>query len=227
MLKNKSTFILASGGKGTRFKGSKKPKQYLEVKSIPIFIYSLLGIEKLNFIDEIIITKNKDINEKLISDKLKKFGILKNIKIINGGKTRFESVKKAFYKSKSNNAFTIIHDAVRPNFNFNDLSKMIRLIKRFDGIIPVEKIDSTIKRIDKLNINNTVPRENLFLSQTPQIFKTQSLLDCYENNRNMNYTDESQMLEENGYKVRSYLYDKFNLKITTRNDLENFRSLIK
>ena len=93
MLKNKSTFILASGGKGTRFKGS-KPKQYLEVKSIPIFIYSLLGDKKLNFIDEIIITKNKDINEKLISDKLKKFSILKNIKIINGGKTRFESVKK-------------------------------------------------------------------------------------------------------------------------------------
>ena len=43
----------------------------------------------------------------------------------------------------------------------------------------------------------------------------------------MNYTDESQMLEENGYKIKSYLYDKFNLKITTRNDLENFKKLIK
>ena len=49
---------------------------------------------------------------------------------------------------------------------------MIRLIKRFDGIIPVEKIDSTIKRIDKLNINNTVPRENLFLSQATNLQNT-------------------------------------------------------
>ena len=46
MSKISSTFILASGGSGQRFKNSKVPKQYLKVNKIPILIYSLKEINK-------------------------------------------------------------------------------------------------------------------------------------------------------------------------------------
>ena len=52
MGKLSSTFILASGGSGQRFQNSRVPKQYLRINKIPILMYSLTQVNKLNFIDE-------------------------------------------------------------------------------------------------------------------------------------------------------------------------------
>ena len=121
MSKISSTFILASGGSGQRFKNSKIPKQYLKVNKIPILIYSLKEINKLKFVDQIIIIKNKNIEKKFLHGLLTKYKISKHTCIVNGGKTRFESVKNAFKEIEIKNSYTIIHDAVRPNFNFKNL----------------------------------------------------------------------------------------------------------
>tara|TARA_B100000242_G_scaffold92096_2_gene62507 strand:- start:634 stop:1329 length:696 start_codon:yes stop_codon:yes gene_type:complete len=228
MSKISSTFILASGGSGQRFKNSKIPKQYLKVNKIPILIYSLKEINKLKFVDQIIIIKNKNIDKKFLHGLLTKYKISKHTCIVNGGKTRFESVKNAFKEIEIKNSYTIIHDAVRPNFNFKNLKKMIEKIGKYDGIIPVEKINSTIKNIKNENVIKTLSRINLYLSQTPQVFKTSSLVKGYNNIKKINkFTDESEMLEKNGFKIKSFLNTGDNLKITTKDDLEIFKKLLR
>ena len=208
MSKISSTFILASGGSGQRFKNSKVPKQYLKVNKIPILIYSLKEINKLKFVDQIIIIKNKNIEKKFLHGLLTNYKISKLTSIVNGGKTRFESVKNAFKEIEIKNSYTIIHDAVRPNFNFKNLKKMIEKIGKYD-----------IK---------TLSRINLYLSQTPQVFKTSSLVKGYNNIKKINkFTDESEMLEKNGFKIKSFLNTGDNLKITTKDDLEIFKKLLK
>ena len=228
MGKLSSTFILASGGSGQRFQNSRVPKQYLRINKIPILMYSLTQVNKLDFIDEIIIIKNKNIKKKFLCNLLSKYKISKYTLIVDGGKNRFESVKNAFKEINMKNNYTIIHDAVRPNFNFKNLKKMIQQVGTYDGIIPVEKINSTIKNINNEKVVKTLPRENLYLSQTPQVFKTSSLLNGYNKDKKINkFTDEYEMLERNGFKIKSFLNTGDNLKITTKDDLEIFKKLLK
>ncbi|NSW73704.1 2-C-methyl-D-erythritol 4-phosphate cytidylyltransferase [bacterium] len=228
MGKLSSAFILASGGIGQRFENSRVPKQYFKVNKIPILMYSLSQVNKLNFIDQIIIIKNKNIEKKFLYDLLTKYKINKHTTIVDGGKSRFESVKNAINEINIKNNYIIIHDAVRPNFNFKNLKKMMKQIDAYDGIIPVEKIDSTIKNINNEKVVKTLSRENLYLSQTPQVFKTQSLLKGYNKVKKINkFTDESEMLERNGFRIKSFLNKGDNLKITTKDDLEIFKKLLK
>ena len=228
MGKLSSAFILASGGIGQRFENSRVPKQYFKVNKIPILMYSLSQVNELNFIDQIIIIKNKNIEKKFLNDLLTKYKINKHTTIVDGGKSRFESVKNAINEINIKNNYIIIHDAVRPNFNFKNLKKMMKQIDAYDGIIPVEKIDSTIKNINNEKVVKTLSRENLYLSQTPQVFKTQSLLKGYNKLKKINkFTDESEMLERNGFRIKSFLYKGDNLKITTKDDLEIFKKLLK
>ena len=84
MSKISSTFILASGGSGQRFKNSKIPKQYLKVNKIPILIYSLKEINKLKFVDQIIIIKNKNIEKKFLHGLLTKYKNTNHTCIVNG-----------------------------------------------------------------------------------------------------------------------------------------------
>ena len=228
MGKLSSAFILASGGIGKRFENSRVPKQYFKVNKIPILMYSLSQVNELNFIDQIIIIKNKNIEKKFLNDLLTKYKINKHTTIVDGGKSRFESVKNAINEINIKNNYIIIHDAVRPNFNFKNLKKMMKQIDAYDGIIPVEKIDSTIKNINNEKVVKTLSRENLYLSQTPQVFKTQSLLKGYNKVKKINkFTDESEMLERNGFRIKSFLNKGDNLKITTKDDLEIFKKLLK
>lgn len=228
MGKLSSAFILASGGIGQRFENSRVPKQYFKVNKIPILMYSLSQVNKLNFIDQIIIIKNKNIEKKFLYDLLTKYKINKHTTIVDGGKSRFESVKNAINEINIKNNYIIIHDAVRPNFNFKNLKKMIEKIGKYDGIIPVEKINSTIKNIKNENVIKTLSRINLYLSQTPQVFKTSSLVKGYNNIKKINkFTDESEMLEKNGFKIKSFLNTGDNLKITTKDDLEIFKKLLR
>ena len=105
---------------------------------------------------------------------------------------------------------------------------MIQQVGTYDGIIPVEKINSTIKNINNEKVIKTLSRENLYLSQTPQVFKTSSLLNGYNKVKKINkFTDESEMLERNGFKIKSFLNTGDNLKITTKDDLEIFKKLLK
>jgi 2-C-methyl-D-erythritol 4-phosphate cytidylyltransferase len=136
-------------------------------------------------------------------------------------------VKEAFEISQINTPFVGIHDAVRPNFNFIHINKMMTQIGKSDGIIPISKITSTIKKVKNKSVLKTIPREDLHVSQTPQIFKTEVMRSCYKKIKksNLNYTDESEMVERNGFYIKTFTMNENNIKITTKEDLKIFKAL--
>ena len=82
--------LLMMGGKGTRL-GADRPKQYIEIDGIPIFLYILRSYNQLECVDEIIIVSNEmwiEYVEKWINN----LEIKKPISIVSGGKTRSHSV---------------------------------------------------------------------------------------------------------------------------------------
>ena len=113
------SFILLAGGNSNRFK-SDLPKPYHKIGKKTLIELSLDKIRKFKEIEKIIIIYNKKHLRFL-----KKID-LKNIKIINGGKTRQQSTIIALSYLKKQNVTTkvLIHDAARPNFS-NELIKKI------------------------------------------------------------------------------------------------------
>ena len=200
-------FILLAAGKGKRFK-SKTLKQFIKYKNKPLFMHSIDKAEKSNLFKEIILVTNNKI-------KLKN----KKIKIIKGGKERYQSSQKAleFIKNKKfKNVF--IHDAARPNFSINLLKNLKKHLNKNKAVVPYINTDNSTKYTNKNKIVN-LKRERVLLTQTPQCFNFKSLYNLSKNNKTL-VTDEATLFLNNNKKVKFIKGEETNIKITKKSDLD-------
>ena len=201
-------FILLAAGKGKRFK-SKNPKQFINYINKPLFMHSVDKAIKSKLFKSIIIVSNLPI--KNIQDK--------TIKVIKGGKERYESSQRAlnFIKNKKfKNVF--IHDAARPNFSIKLLNRLYVNLKNNNAVVPFLKSENSSKYKVKNKIRNLV-RDNLLFTQTPQCFDFKSLYSLSKTN-NEKVTDEASIFLNNDKKVKFIKGEKNNFKITTKSDLK-------
>ena len=226
MPQSKFSFIITAAGKGSRFDNN-VPKQFNKINGIPIYIYSLLSINKLKDDSEIFLTINKSVKVEDIESELKKYKLHK-VRIVLGSNTRAESVYRAFAAIEVKPSFVVIHDSVRPNFNFGLINNIILEIKNNSGIIVGSKIQDTIKTAKGNSLKGTINRDGMWLAETPQIFKYNALKKCYSNEIDFNsYTDECQLMEENKFKVKIYENLEYNNKITTKKDFDIYKKLLR
>ena len=107
----------------------------------------------------------------------------KSIKIIKGGKERYQSSQKAinFIKNKNyKNVF--IHDAARPNFSIKLLKRLHSNLKNNKAVVPFLKTENSSKYKVKNKIKNLV-RDNLLFTQTPQCFDFKTLYNLSKRNK--------------------------------------------
>ena len=200
-------FILLAAGKGKRFK-SKTLKQFINYKNKPLFMHSVDKAIKSNLFKEIVLVTNNKI-------KLKN----KKIKIIKGGKERYQSSRKALdfvKKKKFRNVF--IHDAARPNFSINLLKKLKKHLKKNKAVVPYINTDNSTKYLNDNKIVN-IKREKVLLTQTPQCFNFKTLYNLSKNNKTL-VTDESTLFLNNNKKVKFIKGEETNIKITKKSDLD-------
>ncbi len=194
--------IITAGGTGSRFgKNSKlqkqrlqKPKQFMKLLGKPVILYSMTVFQKCKGIDEIIISADKKYFDYLHRLALK-HNIKKLTRLVEGGKTRFESVKNAFrsIENQHNNDLILIHDAARPNISAFMVQDMLN---HSCEIITGCRISETIKRDKNSYVAETIPRENLWNIQTPQVFRYGILKASYKKcARKNDFTDEASMAE--------------------------------
>lgn len=223
--------ILTAGGSGTRFNGAsknKKPKQFsVLLRSKPVFLFPLIALQGCKEISGIFISAPCEYI-KYVQYVAFHHNINKLTQVIEGGKTRFESVKNAFKKIEcSDDDFVLIHDAARPNITKELLDEIILETSGSSAVIFGSRITETVKRSKKDFVSETLERENLFSIQTPQIFRYDLLKSSYEKAKGNNYTDESAMVEEAGNKVKIIDGPRSNIKITTADDLLMLKYLMK
>ena len=201
-------FILLAAGKGKRFK-SNNPKQFTNYINKPLFMHSVEKALKSKLFKSIIIVSNIPI--KNIRDK--------SIRVIKGGKERYQSSQKAlnFIKNKKfTNVF--IHDAARPNFSIKLLNKLNSYLKKNKAVVPYITTDSSVKYKVESKIQN-LNRENLLLTQTPQCFNFKTLYNLSKSN-NIKITDEASLFLINNKKIKFIKGERDNFKITTKSDLQ-------
>ncbi len=202
-------FILLAAGKGKRFK-SKTLKQFINYKNKPLFMHSIDKAIKSNLFKGIVLVTNNKI-------KLKN----KKIKVIKGGKERYQSSKKAleFLKNKKFKN-VIIHDAARPNFSINLLKNLNKHLNKNKAIVPYINTNNSIKYTNKNKIIN-LKREKVLLTQTPQCFDFKTLYKLSINNKKL-VTDESSLFLSNNKKVKFIKGEEKNIKITKKSDLNMY-----
>jgi len=147
----------------------------------------------------------------------------KAVRFVEGGDSRQESVENALAVLAPETEWVAVHDAVRPFVDPELVEKVISEAAKTGaailGIVPVD----TVKRVHKNTIRDTLPRENLVLAQTPQVFRFDLLKQAFQRARQDNFTgtDEASLVERlDVVEVSVVQGTDRNIKITRPTDME-------
>ncbi len=211
--------IVLAGGSGTRV-GGDKTKQMLEICGKPLIVHTLLAFQKSEEVDEIIVVAKK---EELTSYEFfkKEYKLTKITRIVEGGATRQESVKNGFEAIDDSSDFVAIHDGARALITEEQIKAVIMGAFAHGAAIAAAKAVDTIKYSEGIMIEQTVPREHVWLAQTPQVFKDEIYRAAIYTAENEGFsgTDDASLVENIGIPV--YLVDtgNENFKVTYKGDI--------
>ena len=223
---NKVTAIVLAAGSGSRMKNKTK-KQFMEIKGKPVIWYSLFEFEKSR-VDEIILVTGKEDIDYCKKEIVEKYNLKKIKNVVAGGSERYESVYNGLKEVTGN--IVLIHDGARPLINNEIIERSIEGTIKSDACVVGVPVKDTIKRADKEGyIIDTPNRSELWITQTPQSFKTDLVKMAYKKmkeelekgNTTLNITDDAMVVEEfTTNQVRFVQGDYKNIKVTTPEDID-------
>jgi 2-C-methyl-D-erythritol 4-phosphate cytidylyltransferase len=149
--------------------------------------------------------------------------------IVAGGPERQDSVRAGLAEIPEGDSFVAIHDAVRPLITAEALGACIAEGRRHGAAILGLPVWDTLKLVREDGVVvRTVPREGVWLAQTPQVFQTARIREAHARAHAEGYrgTDDAELLERLGEKVHVVPGSRTNLKITTAEDLALAEALI-
>ena len=217
--------IIPSAGSGNRFG---QLKQFKLLNGEPLVILTIKPFLEIQEIVEIIIVAPS--NDIVFLDQhLKTKSYQKQIKLIEGGKRRQDSITNGLKLVDKKSKLVCIHDAVRPFITKDKIKACIKKCQKFDGAILGVKSTDTVKISNNNIVKKTIDREKVWLVQTPQVFNKNKLIKSIKNaeEKNINATDESFLMEKMGYKIKLIKGDSNNIKITFNRDWDLANYLVE
>ena len=206
--------LIAAGGRGLRF-GTAQPKQFLSLGGRSILERSVDAFRNCDVIDDVVVALPGDLVDHppaslLVGDK--------RPEIVSGGVRRQDSVASAFARVADRADIVVIHDAARPFVTDETIRRTVAAAAESGAAIAAIPALDTVKRADARGVvTATLPREEIYLAQTPQAFRTAVLRDALA--LDSDATDEAMLAEQAGHSVQIVEGDARNLKITTPADL--------
>lgn len=213
--------IVAAGGRGVRV-GGDQPKQFLEIGGRSILELSVAALAASERIDEIVVALPAEHVEGVA--KHWAGSTSKPLAFVAGGARRQDSVANAFAKSSRHADVVLIHDAARPFVTDDVIARTIDAAYAHGAAIAAIPVRDTVKqagdpdRDGSRPIRATIPRDTVFLAQTPQAFRRDVLARALEEGKAIDATDEAMLVERLGLPVHVVEGDVRNVKITTPED---------
>jgi 2-C-methyl-D-erythritol 4-phosphate cytidylyltransferase len=212
----KQAVIITGGGSGRRM-GTPIPKQFLLVAGKPLIAYTIDVFRRFNNDMEIVVVLPAGYTE-IWREISQKFFHDLDIKVAEGGETRFHSVKNGLGLLGEERIIGV-HDAVRPLASLEVLSRCYQMAEEMGNAIPVIEIPESIRRLEGEN-SFPVNRNDLRIVQTPQVFRGELLKRAYNTAFREEFTDDASVVENLGVKINLVEGNRGNIKITTQEDLE-------
>ena len=212
--------IIAAAGAGTRMAGD-RPKQFLSLAGTPVIFHTLKPFEECEQIHEVIVVLPAEESAGFLS-MAGKYGLRKLTRVVPGGVTRADSVKRGLTAIRSATAEIVaVHDGVRPFVTVAEINSTIAAAQSDGAAILVAPVIDTIKQLGDRAVVKTLDRSLLRRALTPQCFQYELLRQAYQRAdvNDPSLTDESALVERLGKPVTVVEGNSRNIKITTAEDL--------
>jgi 2-C-methyl-D-erythritol 4-phosphate cytidylyltransferase len=136
--------------------------------------------------------------------------------VCSGGALRRDSVA-AGLSALAALDWVIVHDAARPFLTPELLERGLLAARETGAAVAAVPARDTVKRVADGLVVETPPRSELWLTQTPQIFRADLLTRALAR-ADPDVTDEATLVERSGGRVRVFAGDDANWKVTTPAD---------
>lgn len=205
-----SSAVIVAGGSGSRMG---RPKQMLPLGAKPVLVRTVEAFLQTPEIKEIVVVTPPENRAEL----QKRFP---GIAFADPGKTRLLSVKNGFLKTSAASQLVAVHDGARPLVEPAHISACLQAARQYGAAVLAVPVKDTVKVCEGGFVQNTLDRAVLWAAQTPQCYRRPVLAEALEKfGQEEGATDESQLVEKLGIKVRVVPSSYKNNKITTPEDL--------
>lgn len=217
-------FIFACGGSGTRM-GASVPKQFLRIGGKTILQISIERVLEAVPDAHVVLALPGQYREFWLEE-CEKSNLYIRQSIVDGGITRFHSVKNALEKVPDD-AIVAVHDAVRPFAGVQLIRDLFARAENADAVIPVVPVTDTLKVLRRNEAGEleqcpgqSADRSVLYGAQTPQLFRADVLKRAYCQPFDTSFTDDASVVSAMGVKIKYIPGQRYNIKITTPEDME-------
>ena len=227
----KSVALLTAGGVGSRTHQD-IPKQFLHVNNKPIIIYTMEVFQQHPNVDEICVVILKGWEEVLWAY-AKQFNITKLKYVTVGGDSGQESIYNGLIAIKENSAdddIVLVHDGNRPMLGLDIITDSFVKFKEYgSAVAAIPCTEVVFVSPDGSESDKTIPREELWRTQTPHTYRLGELIAAHEEAKKRGITNMAascQLMAMLGKKTYFSKGSEKNIKITTTEDIEIFKALL-
>ncbi|MGH9176023.1 MAG: 2-C-methyl-D-erythritol 4-phosphate cytidylyltransferase, partial [Vicinamibacterales bacterium] len=222
--------IIPAGGLGARL-GGDMPKQFLDLgDGTTLLVHSIRAVANCSLVDEVVVAVPQDrggwpvdvVGPRAVP-----------VTFVNGGARRQDSVSNALARISDATDLIVIHDGARPFVSADLMERTIRAASDHGAAIAALPVNDTVKQTAGPGaarariIGATLPRDTIFLAQTPQAFRRDVLAHAMAAAPELEVTDEAMLVERAGFPVHLVDGDPENIKVTTPKDLAEARARVR
>ncbi|MDP9295296.1 MAG: 2-C-methyl-D-erythritol 4-phosphate cytidylyltransferase [Actinomycetota bacterium] len=218
--------VILAGGSGERL-GAHVPKAFVELAGSSLLSMAARAADESPAIGQVLAVVPAGYEDR--ARESLGSGLLT---VVPGGATRQASVRAALEALDSGATpadVVVCHDAARPFASPDLFTAVMRGLGEADGVIPVIPLPDTVKRVRDGRVLTTERRDELALAQTPQAFRRRVLRSAHARAaaEDLEFTDDSALVEWTRGTVHVILGEQENFKITTPADLLLARAMAK
>jgi 2-C-methyl-D-erythritol 4-phosphate cytidylyltransferase len=215
--------VIPCAGSGIRM-GAGISKQFLELMGRPILAHTLEKFQLCPAINSIILVVPEADLDFCKREIVEKYNLGKVEQIIPGGKRRQDSVRYGLEASKGEYELVVIHDGVRPFIDNELIERSIAAARDHRAVITALPAKDTVKKVDQAGfVMETFERKDVWLVQTPQVFRFRDIMTAHEKAFLEDWddvTDDASLIERFAIPVKVIPGSECNIKITTPHDME-------
>ncbi|QGH70080.1 2-C-methyl-D-erythritol 4-phosphate cytidylyltransferase [Pseudactinotalea sp. HY158] len=211
------SLLLLNGGIGARV-GAGQPKQLLKVRGIPILVYSLVAVDRIEGVTQIVLNYPPGWKE-AVEEILEAYAIRTPVTLVEAGDTRHASV--AVMLPHCENDHVIVHEAARPLVSEEDFERLIA--SEYENVSLMLPIPFTVAPVDPATheVTGSLERDRLRNVQLPQKFNKTHLASAhtFASERDEVFTEDATLVAVAGHPVHFIDGTDRNFKVTTPIDV--------
>ena len=203
-------------------------KLAVQLSGKPLLAWTISRFESAEIIDEIIVvTREDDIGK--VKEMTKSEGFRKVSSVVKGGAYRQQSTQNGLNAISNDSKVVLIHDGARPLIRTSDIKRIVESAEENGAALLAVPSKDSVKEVQNGIITQTLPRESIWLAQTPQGFRKELLQEAFSSAEKEGYigTDEASLVERLGKDVAIVEGHSSNIKVTVTSDIGVVQSLLK